>query len=55
MNDHHNGNSGENLSSISNQELTRLYEHYDVGSVDFAAVRAEMVRRGYRFQDSNPQ
>ncbi len=52
MSDYNRDDSTGNLSTISNQELTRLYELYDVGSVDFAAIRAEMVRRGFRFQDT---
>lgn len=54
MNDHQSSGGGWNLQALSNQELTRLYEQYDVCSVDFAAVRSEMVRRGFRFRDASP-
>lgn len=54
MNDYQSSGGGWNLQALSNQELMRLYEQYDVGSVDFAAVRSEMVRRGFRFRDASP-
>ena len=41
-----------NLNEVSNHELMRLYEQFEAGSADFIAVREEMIRRGFKFQNS---
>lgn len=57
MNNYNDGNlpPQKNLQDLSNHELMSLYEQYEVGSVNFDTVRAEMVRRGFRFQSNSPR
>lgn len=40
------------LSEVSNLELMRLYEQFETDSEDSIAVREEMIRRGFKLENS---
>ncbi len=51
MNGSNGENLGTNLRSLTNQELMKLYDQYEMDSPAYASVKAEMVRRGFSFQE----